>query len=505
MRDLFITARSFVKRLTAFLRYRRATHDMNTRYEDATVEDIQREDTCIICREEMRPWSVTNPLAPQGAPGAIPPAPARPTGPVNERSRPKKLPCGHILHLGCLKSWLERQQVCPTCRRPVVSTGNAPAGAANAANPAAGAPGAQPPAAGQQDGAAPQPPAANGRGRGMRMLNLGPLRVGFGEANIQNAVQGFGPQAGQPNAPNAGPRVYGLELGFPGRRPDAPNQNLQINNEDLPAHLLQIEQHLLQEARNLQLSQQELHYVRLLEAELARLRILQNGAQDGLVANFQTPGITQIPRPVAHAPAQMQRHGLRSATSAIPAGSPDLPPGVVIPEGWSLLPLERLDGRVNAEPAENVEPTPTATTQTDISPMASGSNNTPTQPINQNPDNQSQTSDSSDTHNIHTPASGIADQTSAVPDATTSTAPTTFTSIPSSTNITRPPTLPSWGSSNLFLGSDGRNVSSSSLNAPVTGPSSSSEHITDPEEEGRDKGKAKAASVEDEPDTEAGT
>ncbi|CCD42890.1 similar to gi/6227002/gb/AAF06038.1/AC009360_3 Contains a PF/00097 Zinc finger [Botrytis cinerea T4] len=106
MRDLFVTARSFVKRLTAFLRYRRATHDMNSRYEDATVEDIQREDTCIICREEMRPWSVTNPPVPAGAQ-------PRP-GTVNERTRPKKLPCGHIHHLGCLKSWLERQQECPT-------------------------------------------------------------------------------------------------------------------------------------------------------------------------------------------------------------------------------------------------------------------------------------------------------------------------------------------------------------------------------------------------------
>src|SRR5271168_4431915 len=97
MRDLFVTARSFAKRLTAFLRYRRATQDMNKRYEDATVEDIQREDTCIICREEMRPWSVTNPQAPPAGPGALPPA--RHATTVNERSRPKKLPCGHILHL----------------------------------------------------------------------------------------------------------------------------------------------------------------------------------------------------------------------------------------------------------------------------------------------------------------------------------------------------------------------------------------------------------------------
>src|SRR5258706_14072649 len=44
-RDLFLTARSFAKRLTAFIKYRNATKDMNRRYPDATVEEIQREDT----------------------------------------------------------------------------------------------------------------------------------------------------------------------------------------------------------------------------------------------------------------------------------------------------------------------------------------------------------------------------------------------------------------------------------------------------------------------------
>ncbi|RWA08042.1 hypothetical protein EKO27_g7070 [Xylaria grammica] len=90
MRDLFMTARSFLKRLGALMRYRKALQDMN-KYPDATQEDLTREDTCIICREEMRPWDPS-------AVGAV------------ERSRPKKLPCGHILHFGCLKGWLERQQ-----------------------------------------------------------------------------------------------------------------------------------------------------------------------------------------------------------------------------------------------------------------------------------------------------------------------------------------------------------------------------------------------------------
>ena len=40
MRDLFVTSRSFIKRLTAMLRYRNATRDMNAKYPDATQEEI---------------------------------------------------------------------------------------------------------------------------------------------------------------------------------------------------------------------------------------------------------------------------------------------------------------------------------------------------------------------------------------------------------------------------------------------------------------------------------
>ena len=40
-----------------------------------------------------------------------PPAPPPADGP---NMTPKKLPCGHIFHFQCLRSWLERQQSCPT-------------------------------------------------------------------------------------------------------------------------------------------------------------------------------------------------------------------------------------------------------------------------------------------------------------------------------------------------------------------------------------------------------
>ena len=57
MRDLFMTIRSLLKRINDFIQYRNATRDMNTRYPDATAEELDRENTCIVCREEMRPWT----------------------------------------------------------------------------------------------------------------------------------------------------------------------------------------------------------------------------------------------------------------------------------------------------------------------------------------------------------------------------------------------------------------------------------------------------------------
>ena len=69
----------------------RAIHNMNTWYPDATPEELENTDNvCIICREEMQAPST------------------------------KKLPCNHIFHKNCLRSWFQRQQTCPTCRLDVL-------------------------------------------------------------------------------------------------------------------------------------------------------------------------------------------------------------------------------------------------------------------------------------------------------------------------------------------------------------------------------------------------
>lgn len=521
MRDLFMTARSFAKRLTAFLRYRRATRDMNQKYEDATVEDIQREDTCIICREEMRPWSVTNPQAPPAAPGALPPA--RPAATVNERVRPKKLPCGHILHLGCLKSWLERQQVCPTCRRPVVDTPQpqTAGGAGNNANPAGQ--GAQRALPGQQDGAGEQAP-PRAPGRGMRMLNIGPLRVGFGQANLQDLAALGAPPPGQENAGGGGPRVYGLELGFPRRAPAQPQATDTATNmvaATVPDHLQQIEQHIVGEIRNLQITQQELQLVQLLQAELARLRVIHNGGADPLTANFQMPqvpqsgliGGRQATSSMLTVP-QMQRHGARSNAAAIPAGSIDLPPGVTIPEGWSLLPLQRLDSVAPVAQAGSIAGLAgipaTATTQRSVSPATGAmSNNTLTPTPTINPENQSLATsiNSSDANNIHTPPSAVANQ-SVAPALNTLPSTTNLSSRAESRSAQEEPNLPNWGSSQLFSGTSRNSASngaSASFRPPIsgqrgesaTGAGPSGESSAGTTESGEEKGKGKAVTVED--------
>lgn len=71
----------------------------------ATHEELEAADyLCIICREDMHAPD----LYEQRRGKALMP-----------RRCPKKLQCGHILHLGCLKDWLERSDNCPLCRKKV--------------------------------------------------------------------------------------------------------------------------------------------------------------------------------------------------------------------------------------------------------------------------------------------------------------------------------------------------------------------------------------------------
>ncbi|KAG5954304.1 hypothetical protein E4U58_007673 [Claviceps cyperi] len=351
MRDLFVTSRDFIKRLNALLRYRRAIQELN-QYPDASVSELSQENTCIICREDMRPWDHVH------QPGAV------------ERVRPKKLPCGHVLHLGCLKSWLERQQVCPTCRSPVtINRGRRDQNPMGNLRIQLGAP--RPAAAGQLDAdgndAAAERQAPNNdqvpaaRRGGARVFNLGPIRFGFG-ANVQQARE-LAEQFGIPRPP-----VHLTEAHRPTTTQAQPP--LRDNMQRIGSLLHQTEQIVQGELQSLHAAQQELQVANLLMTEMQRLRQRRQQLQDTSVRgsstangpllqtpnfHFATQAYPQYPlsTPLASIPPRtgspfLTRHGIPVNGPAIHAGSPDLPDGVALPSGWSMIPLERLDGNRNS-------------------------------------------------------------------------------------------------------------------------------------------------------------
>ncbi|KAJ3268676.1 E3 ubiquitin-protein ligase hrd1 [Terramyces sp. JEL0728] len=117
VRDVYITLRSFLQRCRDLIRYRQATRNMNERYPTATADELSQTDgVCIVCREEMH-------------------LPVEGPNPTPQQETPKKLPCGHLFHFRCLRSWLERQQSCPTCRQSVLDNAATPAQPLNVDGP----------------------------------------------------------------------------------------------------------------------------------------------------------------------------------------------------------------------------------------------------------------------------------------------------------------------------------------------------------------------------------
>ena len=372
IRDVALTIRSFYKRINDFVRYRQATRDMNARYPDATAQEVSREDVCIICREDMRPWR--QPPHQGGQPGVAAGTNVAPSSPVDERLRPKKLPCGHILHFACLRSWLERQQNCPICRRPVLvpSTVGRPQGVnplnqefRAQLNPE------QPQGPGAGHGEAQQPLVAQ------NMFQLGPFRLAFG---ARHAGQGFAHQGDiqppQPDQPAPGAAAadnqrLGNALGLFQQAP--PNQRTVANfsQTNVPSQIHQIEQQLMREINGLRVQADQLFLVRALQGELARLRMAQTNPGAATSTNVSTtnPSRQQNPmvqgvQPFSHPPVFLSNQEQQS----IGSGHRDLPSGVTIPNGWTLLPLQRLPSGTNVGvPPANLAFNVPSSLQSDVS------------------------------------------------------------------------------------------------------------------------------------------
>ncbi|KAJ5566206.1 RING finger protein [Penicillium sp. DV-2018c] len=368
LRDVVVTIRSFARRIMDFMRYRNATRDMNERYPDATAEEVSREDVCIICREEMIPVQPAQPAAPNAAEEPAPQRAAR-SQRVPDRLRPKKLPCGHILHFACLRSWLERQQNCPTCRRPVVSpprtqgvvgvgANNAPGGQQGAIQPG-------------QGGADLQPRA--------RIYQFGPFRIGFGAVrgdllhnlqqqaqriqNLQQQAQhGNVPQPGaNPPANPPGAQEAGFGVGF-GNHPQAPTPTpgphpaAPSTATDLSSQLLQIEQRLVHEINTLRVAKEQLMRVRHLRVELERLHNQANSLAQNTLGEIVPPQNEGSASSVSVTRLQFEATNPRA--EMMTSGDPRLPEGLTLPPGWTLLPLQR-SSTSSGGVAEIARPTPT--------------------------------------------------------------------------------------------------------------------------------------------------
>ena len=459
VRDVALTIRSFYKRITDFVRYRQATKDMNARYPDATGEEVAREEVCIICREDIRPWrNATQDEAQQAeqANGAHAPEPTS-----EDRLRPKKLPCGHVLHFACLRSWLERQQTCPTCRRPVLvpeSTGRGGAGNNIPIN--------------QVQGQAAAAAAAANAGQRQNVYQFGPLRIAF---SVRNLPPGQAPPQGLPlppvqNQPQQQPRNGGIAQNLLNRNPfiRQPAQTAPAvpQSSNVTVQLLQVEQQIIREVHQLGLQQNQLQNIRALQAELLRLRTLQftvgaataglGGSTAEMLAN-PVMGPNLIPT------------GTVFNTNQVPLLAnnpvPQLPPGMTLPPGWTVIPLRQV-------PPESIAP-PAA-------PSGIGSNlaNTST---TQDPNVGITTNDSEHSGPASTGPAG------ASPPQTLN--PTTIASASGPETHPTATDLPQWGSQPPSKSSVNKAGGSDSLTAdddPST-PSPSS----------RDKGKGRAVTVED--------
>ena len=324
---------------------------MNARYPDATAEEVSREDVCIICREDMRPWRAQD-IAVGHQAGTEPTGNL--TAAIDERLRPKRLPCGHILHFACLRSWLERQQNCPTCRRPVLMTGTAarthdqaPADQHGRALPHINQ------AQVQAHGDFEQPIAAQ------NVYTFGPLRIAFG---ARQGVQGAAPQVNN----NAPPPTQPGEVPVTGHLPRAastfgsqrqvPGSQTRTVAAFSPTHvqlqLHQIEHQLIREIGSLRVQQNQLYLLRALQSEIARLRVAQANPDASFAGyasmNHPLRGVDTLPQAAGYAnsfTASQQQPSMGSGHASLPAG-------MTLPQGWSVLPLQRLAQGRNANLGE---------------------------------------------------------------------------------------------------------------------------------------------------------
>ncbi|XP_043651803.1 E3 ubiquitin-protein ligase HRD1 [Drosophila teissieri] len=314
-RPMFFTLRNFRKALNDVIMSRRAIRNMNTLYPDATPEELRQSDNiCIICREDM----------------------------VNHS---KKLPCGHIFHTTCLRSWFQRQQTCPTCRlnilrTPTVNSTAMPrqadeAVAAAAGNPIPAAAGAQP-----AGGVPPPAPVAVVDGNQARVNG----NVAGGQALPPNFADLFGDATGLPNGlpnlaglqippppvmPMLSPFMMPPHFGYltPLPPPPMPQDLTNFTDEELQAMEGHQRDHIVQRLKLLQNINLMLDSAGIMMSQYQSLaaRLQLTAATPAPAANGSAgSSVYDMPSTSATAMAQMEAHQV-TPTAAASAPSPTMP------------------------------------------------------------------------------------------------------------------------------------------------------------------------------------
>lgn len=109
LQGTFLSFWDTVKEFKQLLAFIEQSKRLDSQLPDASTEDLQSDNLCIICREDMYSCHDFEIKFHKS---------------IASSHKPKKLRCSHILHMGCLKDWLERSDSCPLCRRKVFE--NAP-------------------------------------------------------------------------------------------------------------------------------------------------------------------------------------------------------------------------------------------------------------------------------------------------------------------------------------------------------------------------------------------
>ena len=311
---------------------------------------------------------------------------------VDERQRPKKLPCGHILHFSCLRSWLERQQVCPTCRRPVLAqsptTNNAQnqpnAGQANpAAFPIGNLP--APPAAPGQPGQQPaaQPGQQNQPQGNVRVFNFGPIRLALGNMRLPaNRPADANPNpinnnnllmerlaqqiAQQPNPLQ--PQLQNHNLNIPLQMPNAltpvTGAGVPQHPNDIQGDILRLQQNIIASIQQLNAQHAQLEHIHALLAELNRLQQASGAAATGQ----DLPPIASLnPQPFP----QTNPQAYFPNGPVLRQGDAGIPQGLTLPDGWTLRPMS-----LATQPTPTPTPTTTTTTTQPPSTVAGPSGTT---------------------------------------------------------------------------------------------------------------------------------